>query len=44
MAAAHLSEAAMENSVVRFDIVSVLIVGESRALLRHHVNALNPLG
>ena len=26
---------------VRFDIIAFLVVGESRALLRHHINALS---
>lgn len=44
IAAAYLAEAAEdEDFSVRFDIVSLLVIGESRALLRHHINALSAL-
>ena len=26
---------------VRFDIISMVVIGESRAMLRHHINALS---
>ena len=32
-----------EDILVRFDVVSMLTVGESRALLRQHLNALGTL-
>ena len=41
LAAAYLVEHADEpESSVRFDIVSMLVLAESKALLRHHRNAL----
>ena len=44
IAAAYLAEAAEDEEFsVRFDIVSLLVIGESRALLRHHINALSAL-
>ncbi|MDP9860685.1 hypothetical protein J2S71_002381 [Olsenella profusa DSM 13989] len=30
----------LKNILVKFDVVSMLIVGESQTLLRHHLNAL----
>lgn len=44
IAAAYLAEADLSNTEVRYDIVGVLILGESRALIRHHINAITPLG
>lgn len=39
--AANLAEHLDSEDIrIRFDVVSVLIVGESRALFRHHLNAL----
>ena len=41
LAAAYLAEYLDSEDIrIRFDVVSMLIVGESRALLRHHLNAL----
>ena len=41
LAAAYLAEHLDSEDIrIRFDVVSMLIVGESRALLRHHLNAL----
>ena len=41
-AAAWLASSSIEaNMGVRFDIVDMLVVGENRALLRHHVNAFS---
>ncbi|MBQ9068239.1 MAG: endonuclease [Eggerthellaceae bacterium] len=31
----------LEQSMIRFDIVSMLVLGESRAMLRHYRNALS---
>ena len=31
-------------SAARAEYVSLLVIGDSRALLRHHINALSPLG
>lgn len=44
IAAAYLAEADLSNTEVRYDIVGVLILGENRALIRHHINAITPLG
>ncbi len=42
VAAAYLAEHLdTPEGVVRFDVVSMLILSESRALIRHHVNALS---
>lgn len=39
-AAAWLANSLLEtNTMVRFDIIDMLVVSENRALLRHHVNA-----
>ena len=44
LAAAYLAEHLdFEDVLVRFDVVSMLTVGENRALLRHHLNALGTL-
>ncbi|WP_124061367.1 YraN family protein [Gordonibacter sp. Marseille-P4307] len=44
LAAAYLAEHLDSEDIrIRFDVVSMLIVGESRALLRHHLNALGTL-
>lgn len=41
LAAAYLAEHLDSEDIrIRFDAVSMFIVGESRALLRHHLNAL----
>ena len=48
LAAAYLAEHLDSEDIrIRFDVVSTLIVGESRVLLRYHLNALgkqNPEG
>ena len=44
IAAAYLTESDCDNSTVRFDLVSLLVIGDSRALLRHHINALSTMG
>ena len=44
IAAAYLAEADDEtNFAVRYDIISLLVIGGSKALLRHHRNALSVL-
>lgn len=44
LVAAYLAEHLVFGDVlVRFDVVSMLIVGESRALFWHHLNALDTL-
>lgn len=40
MALAYLGENEYTDVPVRFDVLSLATVGESRAFLRHHVNAL----
>lgn len=40
VALAYLAENECEDTTVRFDSIVVVVVGEDRALLRHHVNAL----
>lgn len=45
IAAAYLAEHIdLPEGIVRFDTVSMLILGDSKALLRHHRNALSVAG
>ena len=44
IAAAYLAASDTESVEVRYDIVGMLLIGDSRTLLRHHINALSPLG
>lgn len=44
IAAAFLAESDLSSVEVRYDVVGILIIGESRALIRHHINAITPLG
>lgn len=39
LAEAYLSAAGLEACSVRFDVVTIRVLGEDRALLRHHRNA-----
>ncbi|MFC2647865.1 MAG: hypothetical protein ACFNZW_07910 [Coriobacteriaceae bacterium] len=42
IAAAYLAEAEVEGlTSIRYDIVSLLVVGSEKALLRHHKNVPN---
>lgn len=42
IAAAYLAESEVEGlTSIRYDIVSLLVVGSGKALLRHHHNVLN---
>lgn len=41
IAAAYLTQAEVEPSTIRFDIVSMLILGSERAMIRHYRNALS---
>ena len=42
IAAAYLAEADVEDlTSIRYDIVSLLVTGSEKALLRHHKNVLN---
>ena len=40
VAASYLADLAESDFPVRFDVVSLLVVGADRAFLRHHINAL----
>ena len=44
IAAAYLAETDLTSIEIRYDIVGVLVISENRALVRHHVNAITPLG
>lgn len=44
IAAAYLAEADLISAEVRYNIVGALIIGGSRALIRHHISAITPLG
>jgi putative endonuclease len=39
LASAYLKHADIADVAVRFDVVSILVIGEDRALLRHHRGA-----
>ncbi|MDY5662797.1 MAG: hypothetical protein SPG07_09350 [Coriobacteriales bacterium] len=39
----NLAETDLGNTEVRYDIVGVFILGESRVLIRHHINSITPL-
>ena len=42
LAAQYLAQADTEPDFqIRFDIISMMVVGESRAMLRHHINAFS---
>jgi hypothetical protein len=42
IAAAYLAESEVEGlTIIRYDIVSLLVTGSEKALLRHHKNILN---
>lgn len=41
IAAAYLAEADVEPTMVRFDIVSMLILSNDRGMIRHYRNALS---
>lgn len=34
----------LKGQEIRYDGVGILIIGKSRALIRHHINAITPLG
>lgn len=36
LAAAYVQQAGIDPVEVRFDVISILVIGEDRALLRHH--------
>lgn len=38
--AEHASDPELVDAPIRFDTISMLVVGEDRALLRHHINCL----
>ena len=42
LAAKYLARTDLEPDIqVRFDIISMMVIGESRAMIRHHVNAFS---
>ena len=42
LAAKYLAQSDDEpNFEVRFDIISMMVIGESRAMLKHHINAFS---
>lgn len=43
IAACYLKEFAHEDLRVRFDVISILALGENRAFLRHHINAFGSM-
>jgi len=42
LAAAYVQHAGLENPEVRFDVITLLVIAEDRALLRHHRAAFIP--
>ena len=44
IAAAYLAQYDGEQSMIRFDIVSLLLLSNDRAMLRHYRNALSAVG
>lgn len=44
IAAAYLASADIDNCTVRLDTVSLLVLNDSRGLIRHHRNALSEVG
>lgn len=43
IAACYLKEFAHDDLRVRFDVISILALGENRAFLRHHINAFGSM-
>ena len=42
LAAKYLAQADLDANVeIRFDIISMMVIGESRAMLKHHINAFS---
>ena len=42
LAAKYLAQAELEANVeIRFDIISMMVIGESRAMIKHHINAFS---
>ena len=42
LAAKYLAQTDLDENVeIRFDIISMMVVGESRAMLKHHINAFS---
>ena len=44
LVAAYLTTAEIDECTVRFDIVSLLVLNDSRGIIRHHRNALSEVG
>lgn len=43
IAACYLKEYAYDDLRVRFDVISILVLGKDRAFLRHHINAFGSM-
>jgi putative endonuclease len=43
IAACYLKDHACEDMRVRFDVISILVLGDDRAFLRHHINAFGSM-
>lgn len=41
IAALYLQQSGLTDIAVRFDIISILVISEGRALVRHHINAFS---
>ena len=42
LAARYLAQADLDANIeVRFDIISMMVIGESRAMIKHHINAFS---
>lgn len=44
IALAYLAESDLSDMQVRFDVVSIVVIGRNRALVRHHINAFSGSG
>jgi putative endonuclease len=41
IALSYLANYDLDEVTVRFDVIAVVVVGENRALIRHHINAFS---
>jgi putative endonuclease len=41
IALSYLADHDFDEVTVRFDVIAVVVVGENRALIRHHINAFS---
>ena len=44
LAAAYLADADIDDCVIRFDIINLLVLSNGRGIVRHHRNALSEVG